>query len=629
MNSLPLAWRFFLGYLIVHSILMIGLLWLVGRTQRQQMVEQVESRLESIAEDLQLHLSSHPVLQERQIRELAARVGRLNETRITVISPQGTVIADSWTSDLSAMNNHGNREEVRIAKKEGSGSSYRYSTTERRDMLYFCVGPKNLEQLENSQLSSPEIEILVEPLQATPYLIRTSVDDSTIQQVVSGVQRYVFFFTLAVGIAGCAATYFLANWLIKPLQPLMSFVQQVAAGKMNATLKLDSSQPEWAALRSAFLHMQTEISYRENVLREYSRRLEAILGSMVEGVIAVNGDGEILFANFAACDMLSLQKSSIAGRLLHEAIRLPELLNSFDLALNTQETIKTEFETRGEIRRSLSIRITSLKETPSAGTVIVARDVTELRQLETMRSDFVANVSHELKTPLSSIKAYAETLRLGAMDDLDHRGRFIGEIEEQAERLYLLIIDLIQLARIESRQEIFEAEALELGNILLDSIESFAPVAESKSLDLQLEAPKTLSMRGDAEGIRTILDNLISNAIRYTPDGGTVNVKCMATDAVVQLEIRDTGIGIAKEHRARIFERFYRIDKARSRDLGGTGLGLSIVKHLAQALNGTIEVESEIGRGSCFRVTLPLNIETQAAVDLPPSPDNDVPNSYA
>ena len=136
-------------------------------------------------------------------------------------------------------------------------------------------------------------------------------------------------------------------------------------------------------------------------------------------------------------------------------------------------------------------------------------------------------------------------------------------------------------------------------------------------------------MRGDAEGIRTILDNLISNAIRYTPDGGTVNVKCMATDAVVQLEIRDTGIGIAKEHRARIFERFYRIDKARSRDLGGTGLGLSIVKHLAQALNGTIEVESEIGRGSCFRVTLPLNIETQAALELPPSPDNDVPNSYA
>ncbi|MED5576345.1 MAG: hypothetical protein VX757_02485, partial [Planctomycetota bacterium] len=158
MNSLPLAWRFFLGYLIVHSILVIGLLWLVGRTQRQQMVEQVESRLESIAEDLQLHLSSHPVLQERQIRELAARVGRLNETRITVISPQGTVIADSWTSELSAMNNHGNREEVRVAKKEGSGSSYRYSTIERRDMLYFCVGPKNLEQLENSQLSSPEIE---------------------------------------------------------------------------------------------------------------------------------------------------------------------------------------------------------------------------------------------------------------------------------------------------------------------------------------------------------------------------------------------------------------------------------------------------------------------------------------
>lgn len=613
LSSLPLLSRLFLGYLIVHTILVLGLLWLVGKTQRQQMVEQVEEQLESIAEDLQLHLSSHRELDGMQIRELAAQAGRLNDVRITVIDPQGNVIADSWTSDLSSMNNHSNRPEVRAAIEYGTGSNYRYSNTESRNMLYFCVGPKHFDLLKEPSATDQDIEVQVKPLKAADYLVRASVDDSTIQAVVSGLQQTVFFFTLVVGVLGCVITYFLANWLIKPLDPLMDYVQQVAAGNMNASLNLNSGQREWDGLRSAFLHMQSEISSREAVLREYSQRLEAILGSMVEGVIAVNGQREVLFANFAACDMLSLQRTELSGRPLHEVIRYPELLTSFNHAVASKEIIKTEFETRGKTRRSLSIRITSLKDTPSAGTVIVARDVTELRQLETMRSDFVANVSHELKTPLSSIKAYAETLRLGAMDDMNHRNRFIVEIEEQAERLYLLIIDLIQLARIESKQAIFETESIEVKNILLESVESFTPVAKSKSIELQLNAPTSLKMRGDAEGLRTIVDNLISNAIRYTPDGGSVTVKGWQHAGKISFEIRDTGIGIAHEHQIRIFERFYRVDKARSRDLGGTGLGLSIVKHLCQALGGTIELESQIGVGSTFRVTFPFETKPRSA----------------
>jgi two-component system phosphate regulon sensor histidine kinase PhoR len=612
LTSLPLLWRLFFGYFIVHTILVVGLLWLVGRTQKQQMVEQVEERLESITEDLQLHLSSHKEMGGMQIRELAARIGRLNEVRVTVIDPQGIVVADSWTSDLSSMNNHSNRPEVRAAVANGTGSSYRYSNTESRYMLYFCVGPKHLEVLTTPSSLPADLEVPAKPLEASTYLIRASVDDSTIQKVVNGLRQTVFLFTLAVGILGCFATYFLANWLIKPLDPLMDYVQQVAVGNMNASLNLNSSQREWDGLRSAFLHMQSEISSRETVLREYSQRLEAILGSMVEGVIAVNGQGEVLFANFAACDMLSLHRTGLSGRPLHEVIRYPELLNSFSRALTTKEIIKTEFETRGKIRRSLSIRITSLQDTPSAGTVIVARDVTEIRQLETMRSDFVANVSHELKTPLSSIKAYAETLRLGAMDDLNHRTRFIGEIEEQAERLYLLIIDLIQLARIESKQAIFETESIEVKNILLEAVESFAPVAKSKSIELELNAPTPLKMRGDAEGVRTIIDNLVSNAIRYTSDGGSVHIKGWQNEEQVGVEIRDTGIGIAQEHQVRIFERFYRVDKARSRDLGGTGLGLSIVKHLCQALGGTIDLESQVGIGSTFRVTFPRDAQPRS-----------------
>jgi two-component system phosphate regulon sensor histidine kinase PhoR len=233
--------------------------------------------------------------------------------------------------------------------------------------------------------------------------------------------------------------------------------------------------------------------------------------------------------------------------------------------------------------------------------------------LESIRREFVANVSHELKTPLSSIKAYTETLQNGALGDPETSKRFLGRIEEQTERLTRLIMDMLMLARIESDHQAFEIVSLEVPAVVQACVEDYRGAAEAKGIalvadseDAKTQAEVACRVRADREGLREILDNLLDNAIKYTPEGGSVSVQWRSNGSMAQIAVRDSGIGIKPEDQERIFERFYRVDKARSRELGGTGLGLSIVKHLAQSMNGTVAVQSEMGKGSVFTVELPV-----------------------
>ncbi len=249
--------------------------------------------------------------------------------------------------------------------------------------------------------------------------------------------------------------------------------------------------------------------------------------------------------------------------------------------------------------------------------------MTELRRLERMRQDFVANASHELKTPLAAIKAYTETLMDGALHDDEVNGRFLGQIDEQADRLNHLIMDLLSLARLESGQEVFHHAPLEIAPVVRKIVEAYRGRAEAKDLDFTARLdglPRSARVLADEEAVRQILDNLIDNAIKYTPDGGMVHVSCAARGGSIRLEVSDSGIGIPREDLPRVFERFYRVDKARSRELGGTGLGLSIVKHLVQSLSGQIGVESRLGEGTVFRVTLPRLVDGEGGSppDAPP-----------
>jgi two-component system phosphate regulon sensor histidine kinase PhoR len=250
---------------------------------------------------------------------------------------------------------------------------------------------------------------------------------------------------------------------------------------------------------------------------------------------------------------------------------------------------------------------TRLPGAPCPGVVIVLHDVTELRRLENVRRDFAANVSHELKTPLAAIKAYAETLRLGAINDSQHNLDFVERIEDQANRLHQLILDLLQLARVETGKEAFEFAAVPVSDAVADCIAQHADAAASAGVSLAAESSTDdIKVWADFDGVQTILDNLVTNAIKYTREGGQVTLCWRRDGQFAEIDVADTGIGIAIQDQRRVFERFYRVDRARSRELGGTGLGLAIVKHLAQAFGGDVGLTSELDKGSTFRVRLPL-----------------------
>jgi two-component system phosphate regulon sensor histidine kinase PhoR len=280
--------------------------------------------------------------------------------------------------------------------------------------------------------------------------------------------------------------------------------------------------------------------------------------------------------------------------------------DAVEQAFGNTEPTRSEVEVGAQVRRVVAVHASRLPGEPSPGVLVVLHDVTELRRLENLRQEFVANVSHELKTPLTVIAASAETLLDGALGDPAHNVAFVRRIAEQADRLHQLILDLLSVARIESGQSRFEIAAVPLAPLVEGCLSQFAAKANAKQISLAAESPsEAISVLADEEGLEQILSNLVDNALKYTPAGGRVTIRWQVNDDAVIMEVSDSGLGISSEDQARVFERFYRVDKARSRELGGTGLGLSIVKHLAQAFGGSVSVRSELGRGSTFSVRLP------------------------
>jgi len=339
-------------------------------------------------------------------------------------------------------------------------------------------------------------------------------------------------------------------------------------------------------------------------------RLAAVLNSMAAGVIVVDAHEQIILVNQAAHALLRMRRTEVSGCGLSDVCDEPTVHQTVRRAIETGRVQQAEFDLHGETTRTVALRSVCLAGATCQGVVTVVRDLTELRALENLRSEFVANVSHELKTPLSAIKAYAETLRLGAVHDAEHNVEFVERIEEQAERLHQLILDLLSLARVESGRQTLEITNVPLGALVMRCVSQYSEAAEAKRIRLRAEPPgEPVFVEADEEGMQTVLANLVDNAIKYTPAGGRVTVRWRAADArQAVLEVADTGIGIAPRDQPRVFERFYRVDKARSQALGGTGLGLSIVKHLAQAIGGSVHLESRRGQGSTFSVRLPLAV---------------------
>jgi two-component system, OmpR family, phosphate regulon sensor histidine kinase PhoR len=422
-----------------------------------------------------------------------------------------------------------------------------------------------------------------------------------------------YFIVFFVATGSAVVAYLIWRWRYA-LAEVASGLEAIGARERVRPVLTTAGGPVGRLVR-AFNMAANEIEARTAGLDQDRQQLLVMLGAMAEAVIAVDLRRRLLFANASANRLFALDTTSV-GRLVPELIRSPQVQDAVEATLRLAVPAAYEGELtlpgrdpslRGN-NRFLSVRGNPLPGQPSTGAVFVFHDVTELRRLERMRQDFVANASHELKTPLASIKAYTETLMDWALYDETVNARFLKRIDEQAERLNQLILDLLSLARLESGQEIFEHAPLCLVPVLESCVESHRDRAQTKNLNLVFDPggldDETMVL-ADEEAIRQIVDNLVDNAIKYTPEGGTVSVVCHSDRNSATIEVADTGIGIPRSDLPRIFERFYRVDKARSRELGGTGLGLSIVKHLMQSIGGQIDVASRVGSGSTFTVHLP------------------------
>ena len=396
--------------------------------------------------------------------------------------------------------------------------------------------------------------------------------------------------------------YVILRRMLDPLQSLSDDVRELAATDELTAIQI-TRDDEFGLLAASFNQMRQKLAQRFDQQQENSERLQTVLGSMVEGVIAVARDKTVIFANAASRQMLDFPRGEPIGRPLLELTRNRLISEAAAETFDASGDVVRELDTTGSPRRTLSLRATRLPGQPCPGIVIVLHDISDIRRLENLRREFVANVSHELKTPLAAVKAYAETLRLGAINDPEHNLMFVARIEEQADRLHELIIDILQIARIEAGQEAFDIVDVYLADVIEEALAQFADHAAARNISLTAEMPPDdLTVRGDEEGVRTVINNLVDNAIKYTPAEGRVTIHCHYDAATATVDVCDTGIGIGEQHLARIFERFYRADKARSREMGGTGLGLSIVKHLTQAFGGQVSVTSEEKKGSSFRV---------------------------
>jgi len=416
-------------------------------------------------------------------------------------------------------------------------------------------------------------------------------------------------FLIAAGLSALLAAlpaYILARRFVRPLHELTHGARRISEGEFGHKIYVGGSE-ESQSLARTFNDMSEELATQFAQLEEDRHQLRAILSGMVEGVVAIDREQRVLFANDRAAELLDFRPSESVGRKFWEVVRHRQIQQVLERAGNTVQPHREEIDWVGPGVKSIAFYVATLPGSSAPGTIMVLHDTTKLRQLERLRQEFVANVTHELNTPLSVIKACVEALFDGAAEDPESRGVFLEHVAEQADRLHALISDLLSLARIESGNLPLQITAMDLSILIDEAVDRHRMRAEAKGQKLLTEPPATpLDGWIDEELFAQLLDNLIDNAVKYTPDNGVIRVRWYSPDpAHVALDVRDDGKGIAEADLTRIFERFYRVDKGRSRAVPGTGLGLAIVKHVVQALDGTVKATSRLGVGTTFTVTLP------------------------
>jgi len=510
--------------------------------------------------------------------------------RTTIIDSSGLVLADS-EKDPNQMENHKSRPEIIQAQQDGFGEKIRFSHTLQRKMMYVALRFR----LHDGQI----------------YYIRTSKNLSDIEGTIAASQQRIVISGLVMALVALLIGFVVSRRITTPLEQIIRRVKHISDGDFSLQLPKPKTR-EMAQLSDSLNEMTRQIDDKLQTIMRQKNEQKAVFESMLEGVVAVDTSARIISINTAAYRLLRISKINVSGEDIRNVIpdgQIAELLVS---VLEEGEPLEDEITVGGNPEQCLKLNARSLRDDPgkTIGALLVLNDVTRLRQLEKVRKEFVSNVSHELRTPLTSIKGFAEALKDGALDDKENAARFVDIIYRQTDRLSLILEDILSLSRLdrdgegETQIELYDDTLL---SVVEAAVQTCSINADKNHVQVEINCEGSCVAKINSQLLEEALTNLIDNAIKYSPEKGIIHVQCYRENETFILSVQDQGRGIPKEHLPRIFERFYRVDKARSRKLGGTGLGLAIVKHIAQIHGGSVAVDSEPGKGSVFKIILPVN----------------------
>ena len=523
---------------------------------------------------------------QRIAREASSATG----ARITLISSSGVVLADSGVlpERVQQLDNHAARPEVAAALGGLASHRIRWSQTLKSELLYVALPAGSSE----GKLGPRGV-------------VRLAVRLKQIDQAVAQLRRELWT-AAAIGLAvAIALSYLLSSLSLKPIRELAEVVQDIADGRTERALTWENRDERGQIARSINRMAQHE---RNRLLQAEQEKgqLEAVLTSMAEGVLVLDSENKVLLANPPLRGVLSLW-GDVVGRPVEEIIRIPEITKTLTEVRQSGDTQFKEIALTKPSERVLLVHLVAFpREESKTGTVLVFHDVTETRKVDEIRRDFIANASHELRTPLTAIQGFADTLASSPGLDTEQKENYLEVIARNAQRMSDLIDDLMALSRIESGKEHFSPISLDVGRLIAMLMDDFQPQFTRAEIEAHFHNTADPSLiRADPGAVEQVLTNLLTNATRYTDPGGTVDVHVEITSKKVLISVQDTGIGIPETDLERVFERFYRVDKSRSRALGSTGLGLAIVRHLVSAMEGEITLESEVGRGTRVVIALP------------------------
>jgi two-component system phosphate regulon sensor histidine kinase PhoR len=538
----------------------------------------LEQEAKIIAEGIVLSLQNQDYSPDDFVKKLANEI----DSRVTIIAADGTVLGDS-VEDPVKMENHATRPEVKDALAYGIGESTRYSTTLRQEMMYLAVPIYKQGELIG--------------------VVRTALPLTTVENSVKRVTRIIILATVVTAVLAVVAAWFIARTATRPVRQLTKGAQKIAAGELGQKIDV-ATRDEIGQLARAFNDMSVALKITMESVSSEKNKLANVLANMADGVIMTDVEGNVALANAAAGKLLGFKEADSINKRLIEVVHDHELDKVLKQCLETAKEQEIQFESSLTRRFLRAIALPLQHHGRLNGALILVQDLTELRNLQTMRRELIGNISHELRTPLASIKAMVETLEGGAITDREIASDFLSRIVGEIDHLTHMIAELTQLSRIEAGQAELKTELVDLNALVGEVIIQMTPLAERQGVVISKDlSPALPSVPADRDRIRQTITNLVHNAIKFNRAGGKVTISTSYDSKSVYVSVSDTGIGIAREDLPHIFERFYKADKARSG--GGSGLGLAIAKHTVQAHGGEIWAESEEGKGSVFTFRLP------------------------